>query len=123
MSQIKQPKLMQLWQKIACSLLFIVRDQCKEHVCGAFKRKQYNRKPTWHDHLVAALAAVAILSGATLATHYLAIIAGAEWFSGQWLVALGTAETVLMPVAVLMVQLLNTERRLVVSRGALAEFS
>lgn len=61
----------------------------------------------WHDHLVAALAAVAILPRATLAAHYLAIIPGAERLGGQWLVALGTAETVLMPVAVLMVQLLG----------------
>lgn len=62
---------------------------------------------SWHDHLVASLAAVAILPGTTLATHYLSIIPGAEWLSGQRLVALATAETVLMPVAVLMVQLLG----------------
>lgn len=66
----------------------------------------YN-KPTWHDHLVAALAPVAILPGATLATHYLAIVSRAEWLAGQGLVALGAAETVLVPVAVLMVQLLR----------------
>lgn len=62
---------------------------------------------SWHDHLVAALAPVAILPGAALATHYLAVVPGAERLTGQWLVALGTAETVLMPVAVLMVQLLG----------------
>lgn len=61
---------------------------------------------SWHDHLVAALATIAILPGATLATHNLAIIPGAERLASQRLVALGTAETVLMPVAVLMVQLL-----------------
>lgn len=88
-----------------------------------FSANKCYRKPTWHDHLVAALAAVAILSGATFAAHYLAIIAGAEWFRGQRLIAFGTAETVLMPVAVLMVQLLNTGGRLVVSRGALTELS
>lgn len=40
-------------------------------------------KPTWHDHLVAALAAIAVLSGATLATHYLPIIPSAECLTGQ----------------------------------------
>lgn len=40
-------------------------------------------KPTWHDHLVAALAAIAILSGATLATHYLPIIPSTECLTGQ----------------------------------------
>lgn len=69
-----------------------------------------DRKPTWHDHLVAGLAPVAILTGATLATHDLAIIAGIELLVGQRLVALGTAETVLVPVAVLMMQLLDIER-------------
>lgn len=62
---------------------------------------------SWHDHLVAGLATVAILSGATLATHYLPIIACVEWLTGQCLVALGTAETVLMPVSVLVVQFLG----------------
>lgn len=62
---------------------------------------------SWHDHLIATLAPVSILPGATLATHYLAIITSAERLTGQRLVALGTAETVLMPVAVLMVQLLG----------------
>lgn len=38
---------------------------------------------SWHDHLVAALAAIAILSGAALATHYLPIIPSAEWLTGQ----------------------------------------
>lgn len=64
-------------------------------------------KPTWHDHLVAGLAPVAILAGATLATHDLAVVPGAEGLVGQGLVALGAAEAVLMPVAVLMVQLLD----------------
>lgn len=62
---------------------------------------------SWHDNLVAALATVAILPGATLAAHYLAIVPGAERLGGQRLVALGAAETVLVPVAVLMVQLLG----------------
>lgn len=74
--------------------------------------------PTWQDHLVAALAAVAILSGATLAAHYLAVVAGAEGLGGQRLGALGTAEAVLVPVAVLMVQLLNTEGTPVLSSHA-----
>lgn len=38
---------------------------------------------SWHDHLVAALASVAILSGATLAAHYLPIISSTEWLTGQ----------------------------------------
>lgn len=75
-------------------------------------KKKYKRKPTWHDHLVAGLTAVAVLSCATLATHYLAVVAGTERFRGQRLVALGTAETVFVPVAVLMVQLLNTGKGL-----------
>lgn len=61
----------------------------------------------WQDHLVAGLAPVAILPGATLAAHYLAIVPGVERLAGQRLVALDTAETVLMPVTVLMVQLLG----------------
>lgn len=61
----------------------------------------------WHHHLVAALAAVSVLSGAALAAHYLAIVAGAEGLAGQRLVALGAAEAVLVPVAVLVVQLLG----------------
>lgn len=67
-------------------------------------------KLTWHDHLVAGLAPVSILPGATLATHYLAIIPSAERLAGQRLVALGAAETVLMPVAVLVVQLLHRKK-------------
>jgi len=70
-------------------------------------KSKKRRTPTWHDHLVAALATVAVLPGATLATHYLAIVAGVEGLAGQGLVALGTAEAVLVPVAVLMVQLLK----------------
>lgn len=62
---------------------------------------------SWQDHLVAALAAVAVLTRAAFATHYLAIIAGRERFTGQGLVALGTAEAVLVPVAIFMVQLLS----------------
>ena len=38
--------------------------------------------PTWHDHLVAALAPVAILARAALATHDLAIVPGAEGLAG-----------------------------------------
>lgn len=66
-------------------------------------------KPTWHDHLVAGLAPVAILAGATLATHDLAVVPGTEGLVSQGLVALGTAEAVLVPVTVLMVQLLDRE--------------
>lgn len=40
--------------------------------------KEQVRKLTWHDHLVAALATVAVLSGSALATHDLAVIPGAE---------------------------------------------
>lgn len=73
---------------------------------------------TWHDHLVAALAPVAVLPRAALAAHYLAIVAGSEGLAGQRLVALGAAEAVLVPVAVLMVQLLGADTRHRVSRGA-----
>lgn len=62
---------------------------------------------SWHDHLVAALAAVAVLPRAALATHDLAIVTSAERLAGQGLVALGTAEAVLVPVAVFVVQLLG----------------
>lgn len=61
----------------------------------------------WHDHLVAGLAPVAILAGATRATHDLAVVPGTEGLVSQGLVALGTAEAVLVPVTVLMVQLLG----------------
>lgn len=60
---------------------------------------------TCQDGLVAAVAAGRILSGAALPAHD-AIILGAEWLLGQRLVALGTAETVLVPVAPLVAQLL-----------------
>lgn len=69
----------------------------------------------WHDHLVAALAAVTILPGAALAAHDLAIVPGTEGLTGERLVALGAAETVLVPVAVLVVQLLGVR-----THGALA---
>lgn len=72
--------------------------------------EQEVRTLTWHHHLVTALATVPVLSGATLATHDLAVIPGAERLGSQRLVALGAAETVLVPVAVLVVQLLGTER-------------
>lgn len=62
---------------------------------------------SWQHHLVAALAAVTVLPRAALATHDLAVIPGAERLVGQGLVALGTAEAVLMPVAVFVVQLLG----------------
>lgn len=65
------------------------------------------RRLTWHDHLVAALATVPVLSGSALAAHDLAVISGAEGLRGQRLVALGAAETALVPVAVLVVQLLG----------------
>lgn len=65
------------------------------------------RSPTWHDHLVAALATVAVLYGAAFATHDLAVVAGVEGLRGQALVALSAAEAALVPVAVLVVQLLQ----------------
>lgn len=61
----------------------------------------------WHDHLVASLAPVAVLAGAALAAHDLAVVPGVEGLAGQRLVALGAAEAVLMPVAVFVVQLLG----------------
>lgn len=60
---------------------------------------------TCQDGFVAAVAAGRVLSGAALPTHD-AIILGAEWLFGQRLVALGAAETVLVPVAPLVAQLL-----------------
>lgn len=60
---------------------------------------------TCQDGLVAAMAAGRVLSGAALPAHD-AIILGAERLLGQRLVALGTAETVLVPVAPLVAQLL-----------------
>lgn len=54
---------------------------------------------------VAAMAAWSILSGAALSTHD-AVILGAEGLLGQRLVTLGTTETLLVPVAALMAQLL-----------------
>lgn len=59
------------------------------------------------DHLVAALAAVSICNGVAPATHYLSIVSGTEGLTGQPFVALGAAETVLMPVSVLVVELLG----------------
>lgn len=44
--------------------------------------------------------------GTALPAHDLAIVSGCKRLVGQRLVALGTAETALMPVAVLMGQLL-----------------
>lgn len=64
---------------------------------------------TWRNHFVAALAARRSVTVSTLPTHDLAIILGSKGLIGQWLVALGTAEAVLVPVAVLMVQLLDRE--------------
>ena len=79
---------------------------------------------SWHDHLIAALAPVAIFTGATLATHYLAVIPGHELLRSQRLVTLGTAETVLVPGAVLMVQLLgvSTNRTFALCAGVGTEF-
>ena len=82
-----------------CTLLGHLRKKC---IMGMVK-------PTWHDHLVAGLAPVAILAGATRATHDLAVVPGAEGLVSQGLVALGTAEAVLVPVTILMVQLLDRE--------------
>lgn len=65
------------------------------------------RPPTWHHHLVAALATVAVLYGAAFAAHELAVVAGVEGLRGQVLVALSAAEAALVPVAVLVVQLLQ----------------
>lgn len=62
---------------------------------------------TWRNHFVAALAARRSVTVSTLPTHDLAIILGGKRLIGQGLVALGTAETALMPVAVLMGQLLD----------------
>lgn len=72
--------------------------------------KEEVRKLTWHDNLVAALATVPVLSGSALAAHDLAVISGAEGLRSQRLVALGAAETALVPVAVLVVQFLDTGR-------------
>lgn len=64
---------------------------------------------TWRNHFVAALAARRPVTVSTLPTHDLAIVLGSKGLIGQRLVALGTAEAVLVPVAVLMVQLLDGE--------------
>lgn len=61
----------------------------------------------WHNDLVAGLAAGAFFTGVAFATHDLAIIPGTEGLIGQGLVALGTAEAVLMPMPVLVIQLLG----------------
>ena len=60
--------------------------------------------------LVAAVAALSVLSGAALSTHD-AVVLGAEGLLGQRLVTLGTAETLLVPVPALMVELLVEEER------------
>lgn len=60
---------------------------------------------TCQDGFVAAVAAGRVLAGAALPAHD-AIILGAERLFGQRLVALGAAETVLVPVAPLVAQLL-----------------
>lgn len=54
---------------------------------------------------IAAMAAWSILSGAALPTHD-AVILGAKGLFGQRLVTLHTAETLLMPVAALVAELL-----------------
>lgn len=54
---------------------------------------------------IAAMAAWSILSGAALPTHD-AVILGAEGLLSQRLVTLRTTETLLMPVAALMAELL-----------------
>ena len=68
-----------------------------------------NLKPTWQDHLVATLATVAILAGAALAAHDLAVVPRVEGLAGQRVVALGAAEAVLVPVAVLVGELLRNQ--------------
>lgn len=57
---------------------------------------------------IAAMAARSILSGAALPTHD-AVVLGAERLLGQRLVTLGATETLLMPVATLMAELLMEE--------------
>lgn len=61
---------------------------------------------SWRNHFVAALAARRSVAVSTLPTHDLAIVLGSKRLIGQRLVALGTAEAALVPVAVLMGQLL-----------------
>lgn len=61
---------------------------------------------SWCNHFVAALAARRSVTVSTLPTHDLAIVLSSKRLIGQWLVALGTAEAALVPVAVLMGQLL-----------------
>lgn len=58
------------------------------------------------NHFVAGLAARRSVSVSTLPTHDLAIVLSSKGLISQRLVALGTAEAALVPVAVLMVQLL-----------------
>lgn len=64
---------------------------------------------TRHDDFVAALAAGRVLTGTAFPAHDLAIVFSCKRLIGQRLVALGTTEAVLMPVAVLMSQLLKME--------------
>lgn len=66
---------------------------------------------TWCNHFVAALAARRSVTVSTLPTHDLAIVLSSKRLIGQWLVALGTAEAALVPVAVLMGQLLDRKHR------------
>lgn len=66
---------------------------------------------TWRNRFVAALAARRSVTVSTLPTHDLAIVLGSKRLIGQRLVALGTAEAALVPVAVLMGQLLDRKHR------------
>ena len=62
--------------------------------------------PTSQYRFVAAVASRGVLARAALPAHD-AVILRAEGLLGQVLVALGTAEAVLMPVAAFMAQLLH----------------
>lgn len=69
---------------------------------------------TRHHHFVTTLATVSILTSATFATHNFPIIPCAKWLTGQRFVALSAAETVLVPVTVLVVQLLGENKEITV---------
>lgn len=67
------------------------------------------RRGTWQNGFVAAVAAGRVLPGAALVAQDLVILGG-EGLVAQGLVALSAAETILVPVPVLMVQLLQRQR-------------
>lgn len=73
--------------------------------------------PTWHDGFLALMALGGIFIGVALCAEELFILGG-EGFVHQWAFALETLETILMPVAVLVGQILQktADRHLTLGR-------